>query len=93
MKLCIDFAEQCAEIKVNLSLPNSSFAVGFGEVHDLVSSGIEDYLGDYEVTPQSEEVSLKTTNKIMRNDMTIRAIPYFCVGNNAGGNTVYIGEI
>lgn len=52
----------------------------------------EEYKGNYEVTPQVTSQILKTKNKVMMQDMTIKEIPYYEVGNLANGNTVYIGK-
>lgn len=49
------------------------------------------YTGDYEVTPQTVGQELFTKQKFMADDVTVHAIPYYEVGNNSGGSTVYIG--
>jgi len=54
--------------------------------------GYVDYNGDYEVLPMVEAQMLHTKDKHMTDDVIIKAIPYFNVGNNAGGTTVYIGS-
>lgn len=51
------------------------------------------YAGPYEVTPIPEEQRLNTSGRLMTDDVTIKEIPYFDVGNTAGGSTVYIGVI
>jgi hypothetical protein len=50
------------------------------------------YEGDYEVTPKVSEQTLPTAKKLMSKDVTIKEIPYFEVGNNSGGDTVYIAK-
>ena len=50
------------------------------------------YEGEYEVTPTVKEQTLPTAQKMMAEDMRIKEIPYFEVGNTSGGNTVYIGN-
>lgn len=50
------------------------------------------YEGDYEVTPTVEGLVMETRQKYMTDDVTIRAIPFYEVGNNTGGNTVYIAS-
>lgn len=50
------------------------------------------YEGEYEVTPKVSEQTLPTAKKMLTEDLTIKEIPYFSVGNNSGGNTVYIGN-
>jgi hypothetical protein len=50
------------------------------------------YEGDYEVTPKVIEQKLPTAKKLLAEDVKIKEIPYFEVGNLSGGNTVYIGN-
>lgn len=51
-----------------------------------------EYDGAYAVTPAVEGQALPTAQRLMREDLTVRAIPFFDVTNPAGGSTVYIGE-
>lgn len=53
--------------------------------------GSELYDGEYEVTPKSSEQVLNTKKKIMYDDVTVGAIPYYEVSNDYGGITVNIG--
>lgn len=48
------------------------------------------YKGDYEVIPGPDAQSLETANKTMKDDVTIKAIPYYDV-SNPYGRTIYIG--
>lgn len=54
--------------------------------------GYTDYTGSYEVTPKTSEQSLKTKDRHLTDDVTVKAIPFFETSNNSGGNTVYIGS-
>lgn len=49
------------------------------------------YDGAYEVTPTFQEQSLSTADKVLKEDVTIKAIPRYDVSNEAGGITTYIG--
>jgi hypothetical protein len=49
------------------------------------------YEGDYEVTPNTEEQTLPTSDKRMEDDVTVHAIPYYETTNESGGYTVIIG--
>ena len=49
------------------------------------------YEGEYEVIPKWEDITLKTKQKSMREDVTMQAIPYAEVDNLAGGKTAIIG--
>ena len=54
--------------------------------------GGEVYSGSYDITPKVEAQTLPTRDKVMVDDITIQAIPYYETGNAQGGNTVYIGS-
>jgi hypothetical protein len=53
--------------------------------------GGECYEGDYVVTPKVDAQSLPTKEKVMLEDMTVKAIPYAEVTNVSNGKTVTIG--
>ena len=52
----------------------------------------EYYTGSYTVTPTVDAQTLETADKLMAEDVHIKAIPYYDVTNNTGGSTVYIGN-
>lgn len=54
---------------------------------------VEYYAGTYDITPTVDEQSLETKDKYLTENVRIQEIPYFDVGNTAGGSTVYIGTI
>lgn len=61
-------------------------------ITDLVGVNAEEYKGSYEVTPSAREQVLETAEKVMRNDVTIKEIPYKETPNSSGrGTTVRIG--
>lgn len=49
------------------------------------------YEGDYEVTPKVYAQMLDTDRKYMREDVTVKAIPYYETSNESG-TTVYIAD-
>jgi len=53
----------------------------------------EAYPGPYTVIPAFVTQTLPTTNKVLHDDVTVVPIPVSCVGNTAGGNTIFIGGI
>lgn len=57
-----------------------------------VNSSGQVYDGSYEVLPKVDGQIMDTKDKFMTNDVNIHPIPFFSVGNNSGGNTVYIGN-
>ena len=62
-------------------------------VHLNIKQGhsIDWYNGEYVVIPKFVEQSLRTRDKTMREDVTIREIPVEITINESGGNTLTIG--
>lgn len=54
--------------------------------------GIEGYEGDYTVMPKVSEQEMQTKNKMMKDNVTIRKIPFHEFSNETG-TTVVIGGI
>jgi hypothetical protein len=93
MKLNIRFVENAQAIKTNITESKQAFNASFGEIQKIteyIGGGL--YAGDYIVTPKITEQTLPTKEKLLLEDMTVKAIPFFNVGNNSGGTTVYIGN-
>jgi hypothetical protein len=63
----------------------------FGEFQ-FVTIDSEPYEGDYTVTPKVSEQTMPTKGKVMQDDVTVKPVPFFNVGNTSGGNTVYIAS-
>ena len=63
-----------------------------GDVTIAFSMQTEQYVGDYDVIPKIQQQELRTKHKYMTDDVKVHAIPYFEVGNNGGGTTVYIAD-
>lgn len=61
------------------------------QVTGTVSAG-QTYEGAYTITPSVRETVLPTARRLMREDLTVRAIPFIDVTNPSGGSTIYIGE-
>ena len=58
----------------------------------LVINDYEDYGGDYSVTPTVAGETLPTKDRVMREDLEVRPIPFYETSNNSGGTTVYIAK-
>lgn len=72
---------------------NTLFKLDFGEIHTVTKFiGDDIYEGDYEVTPKVKAQTMPTANKFMTSDVTVKAIPFYVVGNLSGGETANIGE-
>ena len=79
-------------LEVRFQENNRSFKPVFGEVHTVTEYvGGELYNGSYTITPGIWEQKMATRSKIMTDDVTVKAIPYYEVSNPSGGNTVFIG--
>lgn len=71
----------------------SQIGADFGEITKVTEYvGGEPYDGEYTVTPKVEAQTLPTKEKVMLDDVTVKAIPFFNVSNTSGGSTVYIGS-
>lgn len=94
MNLNVKFGELSPTFRVDFSETEHPLSASFGEVVVITTlpQDIEVYNEDYVVVPKTNEQALKTARKFMRDDVTVRAIPYFDVSNDAGGNTIYIGS-
>lgn len=102
---CIDFLEPTEETKcccffdvifeeenvfdVSFEDISDCFCIDFGEFTDI--STYEFYDGEYIVTPDVIAQYLETDSKIMRDDVTVLAVPYTEVSNPDGGLTAIIG--
>lgn len=79
-------APKTAELR--LTAP-TALEVGF---HAAVTGGAA-YTGNYEVTPKIyTPVILPTKSKTMLNDVKVLKIPQYEVSNDAGGNTLIMGD-
>lgn len=67
------------------------FPTDFIEEIETLAQDYEMWNGNYIVTPALAEQILDTRGKVMKNNMTIKEIPYTEVSNTSGGNTARIG--
>ena len=79
--------ENTKRFQPQFSASSQTFRADFG------TSVAEEYKGEYIVTPDPyDQQVLNTAKKLMRDDVTIKKIPFFAVSNASGGDTVYIGS-
>lgn len=88
MKLHITFSEG-QKFSPIFTTNEESFKCEFGEF--LIIHTADWYGGDYEITPTIEGKTYPTKDKTMREDLTMKAIPFAEVSNPQGGYTVNIG--
>lgn len=93
MKVVVKFSENSQVFNAILNESSDNFSANVGEVQVVTKLiGGEVYEGEYAVTPKVEAQTMPTKEKVMRDDVTIRAIPVFRVSNTSGGTTVYIAK-
>lgn len=78
-----------SRLRLNVNSPKIGMKV---DKAVIVQVGGEPYEGEYEVTPKVSSQTLPTAKKLMKDDVMVKAIPYFDVSNPAGGQTIYIGS-
>ena len=71
---------------------NQTVGVAQGVITVPVYKDVPEYQGVYDVTPKVVEQRMETKNKVLRDDVIIKSIPFFNVSNTSGGSTVYIGN-
>lgn len=51
------------------------------------------YGGEYTVIPKAfEEQVLPTSNRVLKEDVIVKEVPFYETGNDSGGITAYIGK-
>ena len=79
--------------EVELLVEDNSITLELDALNNLPSNVYEKYEGDYVVIPKREQgTTLETADKLMKDNVTVKEIPYFVTSNLAGGNTCYIGN-
>ena len=79
------------KIEVSFSNDQNRTKLNFKNFQQITSSEVEKYEGDYTVTPKTDYQILKTKDKYMADNVTVKEIPYYEVSNGSG-STVYIGK-
>lgn len=91
-EISIDFFDVLSfALDADMEKTETEISVEFGAVTTIESVNIPIYTGTYTVTPKTEAQVMQTANKKMLDDVSIREIPFYRVGNDTG-DTVYIGR-
>ena len=81
-----------------------TFNVSFSEIDCVISADVgeikkvtemiggEPYTGEYQIVPRVTEQNMLTRNKLMTDNVIVKAIPYAEVSNTSNGITVTIGN-
>ena len=92
-RIKVRFSVSQQTFKANFKESKQTFAVGFKSVQFVEGEpDVEIYEGTYDVTPKTKEQTLPTAKKYLRDDVTVKSIPFFKTSNQTGGNTVYIAS-
>ena len=91
MTFSVKFSDSQTNLNAIFGEEEALFHGAFSEIHE-VTTGVEQYAGDYTVTPNVSGKTLSTKQKFLVEDITIRPIPYYEVSNTAGGDTVFIAK-
>lgn len=71
---------------------NPGIEINLDDTNKLPQNSYEYYTGDYEVIPKRENQVLKTKEKLMSKDVSIKEIPFYQTSNLSGGTTCYIAK-
>ena len=89
MRINVTFDSKEQRFSAGFEDAEKRFSANFGDV-TVVTAGAEEYAGSYEVTPKVESQILPTEDRIMKQNLTVKEIPYYAVSNNFG-QTIVIG--
>lgn len=93
MKIKVRFEENNRILKTTFDEINRKFNTHLGDLYQVTKIiGGEAYDGDYAITPRVDPQTMLTKDKVMLEDVMIKAIPFYNVSNTSGGSTVYIGN-
>lgn len=76
---------------IPMSISSNSKKLKFDIATEYSFTDVPEYEGEYEVTPRLYEQSLATTDKALRDDVTVHQIPVVYTSNIYDGMTVVIG--
>lgn len=91
MIIKVKFTELTKTLPVTFTDNMRHLSANLGEIQTVTIGGVE-YKGDYVVTPKIKTQVIPTKDKVLKDDMTVKSIPFFNVSNTSGGTTVYIGN-
>lgn len=88
----VQFTPINREFTLDFQSSETSFDVTFEAISVITElpEGLSFYDGEYVIVPILKDQTLTTTDKILKNDVTVKAIPYDEV-SNSHGITVIIG--
>lgn len=75
MILDVEFEESTQELELEIEETTQEIDLEFGEIQVIHSDAAERYTGPYEITPGREEQILPAADKLMEQDVIVKAIP------------------
>ena len=89
---CCHLIGELSEIETIEGFLSETDEVLIGEIYIPQGIDYDIYTGEYHVIPAPyDEQTLLTNQKLMTDDVTVAAIPYYETSNLSGGYTVFIG--
>ena len=92
MRMDVNFSESTQSFATKMDGLDQKFDANFEHTQEVTVVNGTPYKGPYEVTPRVVGQTMETRNKVMTDDVTIRAIPVYRTSNQSGGTTVYIAN-
>lgn len=93
MLLKVQFSESTVGVNVKFSSDSMRVDTAFADLQKVtIREDALPYTGAYDITPRIDEQTLPTAQKLMTEDLKVKAIPYFETSNASDGETVYIGS-
>lgn len=87
----IEFKPNTQNLKVEFSELSQKLDLELNKEF-IIRSAEGTYEGEYVVTPDFEEQTLATKNKLMAADVHVEEIPHYVVSNTHNGQTFIIGK-
>lgn len=76
---------------IRFKILDSTVHMRVSDAEVVYSSAGDPYTGSYIITPKVDAQTMATRNKLMQDNVTIKAIPYYETDNSLG-TTIYIGS-
>lgn len=76
---------------IRFKILDSTINMRVSDAEVVYSSAGDPYTGSYTITPKVNEQTMATRNKLMQDNITIKAIPFYETDNSLG-TTIYIGS-
>lgn len=94
MQFSVRFSQTDQKLPVKFRTVSRGFDANFEKFQVVTEKAKPDYYeGEYVLTPTVDSQVFPTAEKTMKDDLTVKAIPTYCVGNTSGGSTFYIATM